>query len=444
MQRIISLSSKELDRSSTIQRVLNNLISRKEAAVSLDITDRQLRRLILRYEENGAAGLVNLKRGKPSNNKLSSTVRDKAIELVKSKYLDFGPTLASEKLEERDNIKINPETLRKLMILEGLWKPKKRKPTHRTRRERRDCFGEMEQFDGCRHDWFEGRLPGGEWATLLANRDDANNNVVARFMPYEGTVPVMTYWRDYIKKYGKPVDIYLDRHSTYKVNSKSAVDDDRMISQFERAAQELGIGIIHANSPQAKGRIENLFGTLQDRLVKELRLEGISDIESANKFLEDTFLPAYNKKFSVEPKSSSNLHKPLNAKDDLDRSFSVQTNRYINEDFTIRYLNSWFQLTKVQPTLVVPGSRVTIEERLDDGVHIRLNEKYLNYEKLKAEPVKSRKLKHPVALTSSPGIDLSTRRPNVPSKNHPWRKFQLLPYNVTNKYTQKPPSKKMS
>lgn len=230
MNHIHTISSKELNRATMLQRIINKTITQKDAALSLGLSDRQVRRMLVKYRAKGAAGLAHQARGNPSHNRLSQTIKDQVIELVKTKYPDFGPTFAAEKLAQRDNLNINHETLRRLMIKEGVWQHKKRKPIHRMRRERRACYGDMEQFDGCHHDWFEGRLPNKAWATLLASRDDANNTIYARFLDYEGTKPVMIFWRDYFKTYGKPNSIYLDRHSTYKVNSKNALDDNTMIS----------------------------------------------------------------------------------------------------------------------------------------------------------------------------------------------------------------------
>jgi len=440
MTDVHNLSSKELRKAEVLQRVVNKTISQKDAAQTLGITERQVRRLVAIYRDQGTAGLAHKTRGHPSHNSLVQTVKDQAIELVKTKYSDFGPTLATEKLLERDGIKIGTETIRQLMIKEGLWQHKKRKPVHRARRERRACYGDMEQFDGCRHDWIEGRLANGAWATLLASRDDANNMVYARFLGYEGTRPVMTFWWQYFKEFGKPLNIYLDRHSTYKINSKNALDDDAMLTQFERAMEELSVEVIHANSPQAKGRIENLFGTLQDRLVKELRLEQINNVAAANIFLRDVFLPAFNTRFCVVPRSENNVHTPLTKTDNLPARLSVQHERYINQDFTIRFHNDWLQLTKVQPTLVLPGSKVTIEERLDETLHLRLNNHYLNYTKLTAKPVVISK--PPIALTSNPNP--IPRTPTKPAANHPWRKFQLLPYNITNRPNQRIPSRKIT
>jgi hypothetical protein len=276
----------------------------------------------------------------------------------------------------------------------------------------------MEQFDGCRHDWFEGRGPK---ATLLASRDDAGNTVRASFVEYEGTIPVMAFWKEYMLQHGKPQSIYLDRHSTYKVNAKSALDDPEIVSQFERAMDELGVEVIHAWSPQAKGRIENLFGTLQDRLVKELRLAGIATITDANRFLAETFLPAYNERFCVPPVSTANVHWPVSPKEDLDQVLSVQSERLVNRDFTIRFKAQWLQLAKIQPTLVTPKTRVVLEERLDGSLHVRLGRHYLSYKphemKPASEPVA-------IALTSSPKPKVGTK----PGPEHPWRIFSIKPH----------------
>ncbi|MEK7152773.1 MAG: ISNCY family transposase [Patescibacteria group bacterium] len=502
------MSTKELDRAAILQRVIDKKLTQKTAAQSLGITERHLRRLATKYRAKGTAGLANQARGKPSNRRLLQDLKDQAIELVRTKYSDFGPTLAAEKLAERDNIRIGTETLRGLMAAAGLWKPKQRKAIHRTRRERRSCYGDMAQFDGCRHDWFEGRLPDGAWATLLASRDDANNMVRAWFLPYEGTRPVMTFWWKYFVAYGKPNSIYLDKHSTYKVNAKNALDDDAMLSQFERAMKQLDVRLIHANSPQAKGRIENLFGTLQDRLVKELRLAEINGIAAANTFLKDIFLPAFNERFCVIPQSKENIHRPLRPSEIqcLPSIFSIQSTRYVNRDFTIRFKNQWLQLSNPQPTLVLPGNQATIEERLDNTIHLKLNGYYLPYATLTAKPALAKTKTFPIALTSSPaltgqttqamGIDteqsqdkkpkkdqatdlgknqtpqsqaqtqtqtnasvqlqpaqpksqtqttIETKIPAKPPKpraDHPWRKPILLPYNITNRPNQKQPSRR--
>ncbi len=421
------MSNQELDRAGIIQQVMSKQLTQKDAAFSLGLSDRQLRRLAVRYRSGGAGALAHAARGKPSNNQLDPMLLSQAMELVRTKYADFGPTFAAEKLQQLDGVRINHETLRKAMVAEGVWKSKKRKAVHRTRRERRACYGDMEQFDGCRHDWFEGRAEGGAWATLLACRDDANNLIRAQFVAFEGTAPVMAFWRDYFQTYGKPQSIYLDRHSTYKVNAKAALDDDTMLSQFGRAMRELGVQLIHANSPQAKGRIENLFGTLQDRLVKELRLANISDVSSANKFLQDVFLPGFNQRFAVVPASEADVHRTLRkdesgpGPDGLAAVLSVQSERLVNQDFTVRFKGQWLQLDSVQPTLVLPKKRVIVEERLDGSLSIRLNHHYLNFQAFSHQPVAPTKAVRPIALTSNP----KPYTPRPPAAKHPWRKFTL-------------------
>jgi len=419
---LLTMSTREINRASILQQIQDKQLTQVVAAQTMNLSDRQVRRLMVKYRTIGVTGIIHGSRGSPSNNQLSQKLKDQAIELVRTKYPDFGPTFASEKLAQLDGLVIGHETLRKLMIVAGIWQHKKRKPIHRTRRERRACYGDMEQFDGCSHDWFEGRLTDGVMVTLLASRDDATNMVQAQFVAYEGTAPVMAYWRDYFIAHGKPQSIYLDRHSTYRVNSKSAIDDDSMLSQFERAMNQLHIRVIHANSPQAKGRIENLFGTFQDRLVKELRLANISDIVTANRFLQTTFLPDYNNRFCVEPVSTANVHCQLtiNERLGLDAILSITSSRIIGNDFTIRFHNQWLQLAKAQPTLVLPKQQVVIEERLDNSTHIRLDDKYLTYTQFDQKPAIVNDL--PIALTSNPSI---TREHQKPTINHPWRKFQI-------------------
>ena len=212
-----------------------------------------------------------------------------------------------------------------------------------------------------------------------------------------------------------------------------------MVSQFERAMGQMGVRIIHANSPQAKGRIENLFGTLQDRLVKELRLANIDDIPAANTFLQETFLPTFNARFCVTPQSDADLHRPLRPSEDVASILSVHSMRSVNRDFTIRFKNSWLQLTKVQPTLVLPDTQVIVEERLDDSLHIKLNDKYLTYQWLSSQPAPDRNRAPAIA---SDQVAIQQRTPTKPSSDHPWRKFSLLPYNITSNTHQKRLSKR--
>ena len=440
MPKTIALSEKELRKLHAIKQVAEGKLKQVEAANSLGLTSRQVRRLLIRYRDQGTEGFTHKLRGVCGNHQLDKSLKDKVAKLVKAKYPDFGPTFASEKLQELDGISINSETLRLLMIQQDIWKNKgRKKPVHRVRRPRKSCYGDMEQFDGSSHDWFEGRYNRGEYTTLLASIDDATSKVKAWFSEYEGTKPVMRFWWRYFEVFGKPKFIYLDRHSTYKVNTKNALDDDRVVSQFTRAMQELGVEVINANTPQAKGRVERLFGTLQDRLVKELRLAGVNNPKDANKFLQD-YLPKFNARFNVMPASNVDSHVPLSKDNDLPAVLSIQELRVVSRDFVVRFNNYWYQLNKEQPTTVYPSSKVTIEEWLDDTLHIRLNSKYLSYTKLDNQPPKPKK---PItALAPGPRSELKIKTVTKPSAKHPWHKFQLLPYHITNRPNQKAPSKK--
>ncbi len=437
MPEIIRLSQKELNQVSVIKQVAEGKLKQIEAAESLNITDRQIRRLLNKYRDEGNKSFASKLRGRPSNHQLDKSFKDKVIKLVKDKYPDFGPTFAAEKLKELDGISISVSTLRRIMVDNDVWREKKhKKPIHRTRRPRRSCYGDMEQFDGSSHDWFEGRYNHGEYTTLLASIDDATSIVNAWFSDYEGTVPVMKFWWGYFEKYGKPHSIYLDRHSTYKINSKNALDNDSIVSEFTRAMKELGVQVINANSPQAKGRIERLFGTLQDRLVKELRLAGINNPNDANKFLQ-AYLPRFNARFNVEATSSTDTHVMLSKQYDLNSILSVQSVRIVSRDFVVSFKNHWYQLSKDQPTTVYPNNKVIIEERLNGNLLIRLNSKYLDYTKLNIKPRKPKILAP--ALAPNPA-----KRSYKPPATHPWRSIRLLPYNISNRPNQTPPSKKIT
>ena len=415
------MSKKELNRVSVIESALSRKMTQVEASQRLSLSDRHVRRLVHNYREFGTVALVHKLRGRPSNRTIPETFKNQVLELYQKSYSDFQPTFATEKMLEINELVVNPETLRLWLAADGLWTVKARKAKHREWRERKDHFGEMPQFDGSHHDWFEGR---GEKCVLLASRDDANNFVLARFYRYEGTKPVFDFWNRYIKRLGKPKAIYLDRHSTYKVNHKIALDE-KTLTQFGRACEELGMVLVNAKSPEAKGRIENLFGTLQDRLVKELRLKGISTIEEANSFLETEFLPKFNQKFMVSPKKKTNFHQPLTAKDNLEKSFSIKSERLINNDFTIRFQGKWYQLEAVQPKLVLKRSKVIMEERLSGQLVIEQQGQSLNYKEINKEQIKQANPANLPALTSNPNNQNKARKP---AANHPWRMVSRMKY----------------
>lgn len=426
MTKYITMSQKEINKYDIIKRVINKELDGTEASELLSLSTRQIRRLKKKVKEKGAKGLTHGNRGKASNRKMPDRERKDIISLIKKHYSDFGPLLASEKLLERHRIKKDKGTVRNIMIEEGIWNPKaKKKEQHREWRQRKSSYGEMIQYDGSYEYWFENR---GDKCCLLASIDDANSKVWMKFDKHEGVEPTFNFWREYIERFNKPYSIYVDRFSTYSMNHKLAKENPDTLTQFQRAMEkELNIEIIHAGSAQAKGRVEKLFKTLQDRLIKELRLSSISTIEDANKFLEEDFLPKFNAKFMVEPRTKSNLHKELTKQEarKLDSIFSRQYQRTVRNDFTISYKKNWYQLTKDQPATICKQDKIIIEERMDKSIRFRLRGKYLNYKLLPTRPEKiSKKLPWVIAQSSN-------RKPYAPSANHPWRKFQY-----SNKFIQ--------
>ena len=416
------MSQKEVKKYDIIKKVIDKLLSGSEAAKLLNLSTRHIRRLKKRVIEKGIKGLIHGSRGKQGNRSIPEKEKKEIIELLHEHYHDFGPLLASEKLDEVHKIKRDKSTIRAIMIAEKLWKPKqKKKETHREWRQRRANKGELIQYDGSYEFWFEDR--GGK-CCLLAGIDDADSKVWARFDDHEGVAPTFNYWRGYIERFGKPDAIYVDKFSTYSMNHKLAKENPDTLTQFERAAKELNIAIIHAHSPQAKGRVEKLFKTLQDRLIKELRLNNISTIKEANEFLEKIFLPKFNAKFMVVARGKANLHKKLNEqeKNKLDSVFSRQYERVVRNDFTIGHKKNCYQLEKNQPVTICKQDIITVEERMDNTIHLRLRGKYLNYKLLPEKPKRINGDKNNTVWV----IPKSTA--HIPSADHPWRKTAKMEY----------------
>lgn len=423
MDKYITMSQKEVKKYDIISKLINKEINGTMAAILLNLTTRQIRRLKNNVAEKGINGLIHGNRGKSSNNIIPDKEKKKIAKIIKDRYHDFGPLLATEKLQELHEVNRSKSTVRSIMISEGIWKPKKKKKEkHREWRQRKASFGEMIQYDGSYEHWFEER---GEKICLLACKDDANSRVWAKFDEHEGVEPTFRFWREYIERFGKPFSIYVDKFSTYSMNHKLAKENPDTLTQFERAMEkDLNIEIIHAHSPQAKGRIENLFKTLQDRLIKELRLKNISTIIEANKFLEEEFLPKFNAKFMVEPRLKANLHKKLNKEElaKLESIFSRQKEQVVMNDFTVSHQKNCYQLTKNQPVTICKRDKVIVEERPDKTIHIRLRGKYLNYELLPEKPKKINSGKN------SPKWVIPKTTTYVPPKNHPWRQTANLEY----------------
>jgi len=417
----LTMSNREIDKLKVIQNTIDGKLTWPQASEILSLSERQIGRLCARVREEGNRGVIHGLKGLPSNNKLPEALIDEAIGLVKQHFADFGPTLANEHLLDDYKICVSTNTLRKAMIVAELYKPKIHKPKHRNWRERRACVGMLVQLDGSEHDWFEGR---GAKCALLVFIDDATSRILyARFITVEDTVNLMRRTKEYLKQNGRPVAIYVDKDSIYKINRQASIDEelrDAMpLSQFTRAMGELGVEMIFANSPQAKGRVERGFRTHQDRLVKELRLAGISDIAAANKFLETVYIAKHNGKFAVAPVSRLNAHRPLLKMHRLDEILCVKLNRTLANDYTLRFENKFFQVTKEQAIRIRPKDIVTVEEWLDGSIHLRFKGVYLRYKSINKLPYRGYYASNRSELNKV-GNGTGT---SVPGKDHPWRRF---------------------
>ena len=413
----IQLTAREQERYDVIRSCLGGDITNKEASIRLGLKVRQIQRIKRGVEKEKKKGIRHKSKGQAPPNVTPDVIVEEVTTFFENKkHQDFGPTFAQEKLADL-GIAINRETLRLLMIKKDLWKPHKRRGPAIIRewRERKESFGELVQFDGSYHDWFEN----GDEGCLLAAIDDSTGKIIqAVFEDNEGVSAVFRFWMMYVETYGRPVAIYLDKFSTYKVNHKNAVDNKEFMTQFERAMEELDIQVITANSPEAKGRVERLFGTLQDRMVKEMRLADIKTQDEANRFVCEKYIPDHNKRFGVIAKRETDAHRPLSdeLQIKLPAIFSVQKKRKVNNDYTIQFKKRWFQLEAQQKTAVYKRDEVIVEERLDDTIHIRLKDVYLEYREL---PLRPKPVRIPVAA-------LTTQKPHwTPPKDHPWRKFNF-------------------
>lgn len=405
----IMVRPEELRRYQIVGKVFGGSVNQREAAEFLGISHRQMRRIVRRVRVEGERGIVHRSRGCRGRRRIDEAVRRRILELYAERYKGFGPTLASEKLWELDHIRVSDETLRLWLLSEGLWSVNKRqKLKDRSWRARKERFGEMVQMDGSHHAWLEGRGPK---LVLMGYIDDATNRFHGKFFDYEGTKPAMGGLKAYVKKYGLPGQVYLDKHSTYKSNRKRCAnwyfEDKESLTQFERACRQLGIEVIHANSPQAKGRIERVFRTLQDRLVKEMRLRGIKTIEEANEFLEE-YLPKFNARFVVEACQSGDVHRPVDKTVKIDEILSVQVEHVLRNDRTVLHDRKLYQvLDKTR------ARRVIVFEYLDGRMAIKHGLSRLTFKAIDQRP--------------APLPKLPKRRFIPKTRNSPWRKNFLLP-----------------
>lgn len=422
---MIVMSVKESSRIGIIQQVIKGKIAQIKAGGMIGITDRQIRRLVERVKTEGIRGLIHRSRGREKE--LVAKKREKVLKMYKEKYYDFGPTFASEKLDELNGIKVDHETLRLWLMKWGenstqKWCRKSR--PHKKWRERKECFGEMVQMDGSHHDWLEGRGPE---LVLMGYVDDATGEKFGKFYLYEGTVPAMGSFNEYVEKYGIPLSIYLDKHSTYKTTRHQTIfeelNDKKALTQFERAMEELGVKVIHAHSAPAKGRVENMFKTFQDRLIKEMRLADIKTLEDANKFLEG-FLAKYNKRFRVLAKNPANLHRKKPAEHVLESILCTKEERSLRKDSTIRHKNKVYLITEPINNRV---NCVNIEERLDCSIYIKHKDRCLKYKVVEPSvKVGENKLKLGKQIIKWRKYNKNSR----PAKDHPWRTRKNSDYHI--------------
>jgi hypothetical protein len=373
MERI-SMSQRERDVLKVMAEVEAGGRTQREAARLIRRTIRQVRRIQRRLEAEGDGGIIHKLRGRPSNAGTDRVHRQQVLDAYAADYGDFGPTLAAEKLTER-GLTVTGQSLRLWLLAEGLWTRKRQRDVHRQRRTRRECFGELVQADGSLHDWLEGRGP---WITLLVMIDDATSRVVARFAPAESTEGYFHLLGRYLRKHGRMVALYTDRHSIFWGESRTD-DPQPGRTQFRRACDELAIEWIPAHSPQAKGRVERFNQTAQDRLVKELRLAGAVTIEQANEVLDAKFLPLFNRRYTVKPVSGNDAHRPIHQAMDLAAILSVQDTRTVGNDYTFRLDNRVYQLPP-PPLPGLRGGKVLIEQRLDGSMHVRFKKHYLTFQ----------------------------------------------------------------
>jgi hypothetical protein len=366
---LVQMNGKELERYGLIKRVMGKELTQRFAATQLGITVRQIKRLCKACKAQGARGLISKQRGAPSNRQTEPAVRSRIMALVHAHYSDFGPTLASEYLQSQHGQSLSSETLRQWMIADGLWRPRVRraKRAHPSR-ERCPCTGELIQIDGSPHAWFEDRAPN---CTLIAFIDDATSKVMgARFYPTETTVAYLDVLERYVHQHGRPVSLYSDRHGVF-TNHKESVETP---TQFGRACLQLDIESILALSPQAKGRVERLFQTLQDRLVKALRLAGISDIESANRYLEDTYIAEHNKRFGVEAHNPEDAHRAYaGTAVDLKRICALHHKRQYSSTLACQFENQILQVLPHQTDVPKGRSQAQIVVHVDGRLELLHN-----------------------------------------------------------------------
>lgn len=433
MEELLTLSEDDMKKHHVIRTVLDGLLTQRAAGEALGLSERQIRRLCAEVRVQGARGLIHGLKGRPSNHQLDPEVLGQALSALHDPlWEDFGPKFASDQLADLYDLTLSPQTIRRWMARTGLWQVRRKGARHRLRRERRACVGMLVQLDGSDHDWFEGRGPR---CVLLIYIDDATSKILyGEFVEVEDTLTLMRSTWSYLKRCGRPLAYYVDKDSIYKINRpakyESLEPDEQPMTQFTRAMNELGIEVIPANSPQAKGRVERGFDTHQDRLVKELRMNGISAMAEANLYLWQHYIPGHNKRFAVPPASTVNAHRPLLLTHRLEQTLSLRSERRLMNDFTLRHNNKFFQVLDREGLRVRPGDKVQVEQRLDGSTHLRFEGNYLVFKPIEARPYRP-------LLEAQPSRGKVYDDPRTkgvgskPAKDHPWRRlFAQGPYRA--------------
>ena len=374
-----------------------------EAAGLMGVSLRQARRIWKRFKAHGDGGLVHRLRGRQSNRRLSEELRQRAVKLHQEKYADFGPTLACEKLASEHGLTLSPDTLTALLKERGLWARRRRRGRHRKRRERRASFGSMLQMDGSHHEWFERRGPA---CVLMVIIDDATNLTYGRFYPAETTEAAFDALGRWVKLHGLPRSLYVDRHSIYRDEGHPEKP-----TQFGRAMNELGVELICARSPQAKGRVERRNAVFQDRLVKEMRLRNINDMTRANALLEGVFLEDLNRRYAIEPAAKQDLHRALPPDVVLEQVLCVRQERVVGQDWCVRWNNRWLQIGSEHGALNLPRRRVRVKQLGDGRLVLEYQGRRLNFTELSARPAPTK-----------PKKAIVNNRRYKPAAAHPWNR----------------------
>jgi transposase len=410
------MSGKERIRKVVLEGVVEGRISIREASERLSISYRQGRRICRRYRREGDKGLLHKGRGRPSNRSKPAGIRERAMARYRDRYEGFGPTLAAEKLSG-EGLAVDHETLRRWLLQAGLWQSSPRKVRHRAYRERRRRFGELVQLDGSLHRWFGKEEP---LCCLLDMVDDATGTTHAHLASHESTESTMRILRRWVERYGIPLALYTDRHTIYLSKREPTLEEalagETPLTALGRACRKLGIRILTAYSPQAKGRVERKHGVYQDRFRKELALRTIRTIPEANEVLENGFVEDLNRRFAVPPADPEDAHRPVPKDLDLDQVFCFEENRTLQNDFTVRHENRWYQVTKRNRPLPRPQDKILVRTHLDGRVDLWWRERPLAFVPLADRPQPPR----PEAAPKPLPVRNTARRTMHPAPDHPW------------------------